>query len=416
MKRFENENRVSAEQQRWLTFGAVLMYSNFESSRTFTMINQRHGIESLKRGFENSWGISNGNEALLMLNKLSIANVHSADARKFFERHIKPIIDDEEKFKELAKEDEAINDYYKARNDLIYKHYTNDEISAISRFEAWDLGRVVFIARSSVCLGYLDENEVWPYIKKAADKASEIYSSWKEYLAAYYLGRAVAYGYNDSPITAIDYLLSNKNSPYNESIFSVKPDSKNGYKKIKKLVSSLLTEEQFWEIIEKSNKGNDLKAELSKLSKEEIFGYKYWWDYFHMESYNQALWAVAYTVLGGCSDDGFDYFRYWLVTRGKDVYKKAIQDADSLCNEFEDVADGEYPEWEEIAYAPMEVFEEKWDKDFYDAEDEAQESIEFIDTPRPQLIFEWNEGDEASIKAVCPKTFKKWWGNDKFLT
>ena len=180
---------------------------------------------------------------------------------------------------------------------------------------------------------------------------------------------------------------------------------------MKKLVSSLLSEERFWEIINKSNKGERLKEELSKLSEEEIFGYKYWWDYFHAESYNQALWAVAYTVMGGCSDDGFDYFRYWLVTRGREVYKEALQEADSLCDEFDDT---DYPEFEESCYVPNEVFEEKWGKDFYDAEDKAQEVIEFIDTPRPQIVFQWQEDDEASIRAVCPKTFEKWWDNDKF--
>ena len=50
---------------------------------------------------------------------------------------------------------------------------------------------------------------------------------------------------------------------------------------MKKLVSSLLTEELFWEIIEKSNKGRDLKTGLCGLSEEELFGYKYWWDYFY---------------------------------------------------------------------------------------------------------------------------------------
>jgi len=65
---------------------------------------------------------------------------------------------------------------------------------------------------------------------------------------------------------------------------------------LKKLVSAIMTEEQFWEIIENSNKGDYLKNELSKLSKEEVFGYSYWWDYFDAESYNQALWAVAYTI------------------------------------------------------------------------------------------------------------------------
>jgi len=183
---------------------------------------------------------------------------------------------------------------------------------------------------------------------------------------------------------------------------------------MKKLASTLLTEDRFWEIIDSSEKGKNLENELTKLSEDEIFGYTYWWNYFHRQSYNQALWAVAYVVLGGCGDDGFDYFRFWLVTRGKIVYKNAIEDADSLCEEFELLTEDEYPEWEEVSYIPMRVFKKKFNKDFYDAEWDNRDSIEYGDESRPEITFEWDEGDEDSIKKVCPKTFDKWWGNDKF--
>lgn len=33
---------------------------------------------------------------------------------------------------------------------------------------------------------------------------------------------------------------------------------------------------------------------------------------------------------GGCSDDGFEYFRAWLISRGKKVYEKAMADPDTL--------------------------------------------------------------------------------------
>jgi hypothetical protein len=178
---------------------------------------------------------------------------------------------------------------------------------------------------------------------------------------------------------------------------------------MKKLASACLTEEQFWDIIENSNKGHELEKELSKLSEDEIFGYWYWWSYFNNKSYNQELWAVAYTVLGGCSDDGFDYFRFWLLSRGKSVYFEALRDADTLCDEFDKLADDEYPEWEDIDYVPKQVFEKKFKKDFYEAEDNYD-----FDLIRPQIELEWDEDDEESIRDICPKTFDKWWDNDRF--
>jgi len=176
---------------------------------------------------------------------------------------------------------------------------------------------------------------------------------------------------------------------------------------MKKIASTLLTEDQFWTIIENSNNGEDLENELFKLSEDEIFGYKYWWSYFHRQSYNQALWAVAYVVLGGCSDDSFDYFRFWLLTRGKAVYMNAIQDADTLCDEF--LKDKEYPAWEEVAYIPIEVLKKKFNKDIYIVE----ANYDFGERSRPEIVFDWDENDEESIRKICPKTFDKWWRNDK---
>ncbi|GAA1585730.1 hypothetical protein GCM10009678_80400 [Actinomadura kijaniata] len=48
------------------------------------------------------------------------------------------------------------------------------------------------------------------------------------------------------------------------------------------------------------------------------------------ESYRGDLWGAAYLINGGASDDGFDYFRGWLVSQGRAVYEAALADPDSL--------------------------------------------------------------------------------------
>ncbi|WP_200305078.1 DUF4240 domain-containing protein [Streptomyces adelaidensis] len=53
------------------------------------------------------------------------------------------------------------------------------------------------------------------------------------------------------------------------------------------------------------------------------------WDLM-AQSYRAPLWAAAYTINGGCSDDGFDYFRGWLILQGRAVFERAVGDADSL--------------------------------------------------------------------------------------
>lgn len=183
---------------------------------------------------------------------------------------------------------------------------------------------------------------------------------------------------------------------------------------MKKDPSKLMTEGRFWSIIEDSNHGRRLKECLAPLSEDELFGYMYWWTHFCNMSYRQDLWAVAYVVLGGCSDDSFDYFRFWLIARGREVFYKALEDADSLCDVFaklEDPEDNDYPEQEELDYAVIEVLEERTDD-----EDYFNVAAERYSMPLRtyDIDFEWDEDDEESIRKVCPRTFDKWWGNDVF--
>ncbi len=46
--------------------------------------------------------------------------------------------------------------------------------------------------------------------------------------------------------------------------------------------------------------------------------------------YRWPLWGAAYMLNGGCGDDGFDYFRGWLVSRGRAVFEAALADPESL--------------------------------------------------------------------------------------
>ncbi|MGW6737468.1 DUF4240 domain-containing protein [Streptomyces sp. NPDC055013] len=53
------------------------------------------------------------------------------------------------------------------------------------------------------------------------------------------------------------------------------------------------------------------------------------WDLM-AESYTTSLWAAAYVINGGCSDDGFDYFPGWLIAQGRDVFERTVADPDAL--------------------------------------------------------------------------------------
>lgn len=73
-----------------------------------------------------------------------------------------------------------------------------------------------------------------------------------------------------------------------------------------------------------------LVVSLVQLSPEEIVGFADVLDALMARSYRNDLWGAAYVINGGCSDDGFDYFRGWLLAQGEQVFEAALRDPDSL--------------------------------------------------------------------------------------
>jgi hypothetical protein len=68
------------------------------------------------------------------------------------------------------------------------------------------------------------------------------------------------------------------------------------------------------------------------------------------------LWAAAYTVGGGCSDDGFLDFRRWLLSRGERVYEAALRDPDTLA-EVVNAGAGDQCQYEGFQYVAREAWE-----------------------------------------------------------
>ena len=99
-----------------------------------------------------------------------------------------------------------------------------------------------------------------------------------------------------------------------------------------------MTRDEFWALIERAREGNrepdevaeQVAAALEALSGEEIYEYLQHEAALMEQSYTWALWGAAYLANGGCSDDGFDYFRGWLLTRGREAFERALRDPDSL--------------------------------------------------------------------------------------
>ena len=73
-------------------------------------------------------------------------------------------------------------------HDYAYRHSFVDEVGDQSIL-AWDMGRLVALARWGVLCGYLEADEVWDWIMPAAQAIHESYSSWEELAEGYLVGR-----------------------------------------------------------------------------------------------------------------------------------------------------------------------------------------------------------------------------------
>ena len=91
--------------------------------------------------------------------------------------------------------------------------------------------------------------------------------------------------------------------------------------------------DRFWEIMQRAAAFDDdpaahvnaLRSELRKLAPEDIKSFEGAFRRYLNQAYTWNLWGAAYVIHGGCSDDGFEYFRRWLVSRGGDVYELAAR-------------------------------------------------------------------------------------------
>ena len=106
-----------------------------------------------------------------------------------------------------------------------------------------------------------------------------------------------------------------------------------------------------------------------------------------IEAYRWDLWAVAYIINGGCSDDGFEYFRGWLIAQGKDYFEAALKNPE---NAAACVAEGGDVECESILYVANQAYKDKTGSEM------APAIVSYPSEPKGQS---W---DEDSVEELYP--------------
>lgn len=172
-----------------------------------------------------------------------------------------------------------------------------------------------------------------------------------------------------------------------------------------------VTDDQFWILIEQSNGSQParpgllqkllgrsqsaqtgesflpkLRGLLTPLPPNEIKDFKVILDRQIDRAYTWDLWAAAYIMMGGCSDDGFEYWRLWLVSQGREVFDGAVANPESLA--ALNLGSPDDMELEALAYVAPEIFEQKTGNDLY-------EELPARSGPSDPVGERWEEDSEA---------------------
>lgn len=166
-------------------------------------------------------------------------------------------------------------------------------------------------------------------------------------------------------------------------------------------------ETEFWSLLNRakaktsncSEQAELLLEILSERSEQDILGFGEAFNKLHAKSYTAELWAAAYIINGGCSDDGFEYFRGWLIAQGEGTYYRALENPENLARVVQRENEGEF-ECEEmlsLAYSAYESQKGKESADFYDI---------LPGVSLPELALDWEEeGDD--LEKMFPILWKK---------
>lgn len=179
-----------------------------------------------------------------------------------------------------------------------------------------------------------------------------------------------------------------------------------------------MNKEQFWKMIESARKksGKDLETmhdllldALLKLPAVEIYRWGQYYAAYHCLSDTEPLYMAA-RVTGNGGDDGFEYFRGWLIAQGRKVYMEALADPDSLARLR--ITPNDLLSFEEMMGLGYEAYADKLNETDEEPEEQPLTDAEMEDL-RVELVFADSTGldsEDACIGQLpkrVPKLCKK---------
>ncbi len=155
---------------------------------------------------------------------------------------------------------------------------------------------------------------------------------------------------------------------------------------------------QFWQLIEETYDDDaefhneNLQAKLVELGAEQVAAFGEIYYEYLTPTYSWELWAVAYIINGGCSDDSFEDFRSMLIRRGREFYTAMMADPETAALRYEiqgEDFDGMFSSCIPYAYEEL-------------TQAELPESK--VDFPAEPTGYDWREEDLSELyPRLCAK-------------
>lgn len=168
----------------------------------------------------------------------------------------------------------------------------------------------------------------------------------------------------------------------------------------------VMDEARFWAVIEQSRAGgagmeaqaSELERILAAMAPAEIAAFDAAFVVERQELYSWELWGAAYVLLGGCSDDCFDYFRAWVVGQGEEYFNAVRADPEALAER--DVALGEeLGDAELLSYIAYDAYVAATGREM-DIDYPDQPGLHGGDEPSGE---KWDEDDWEGLRARYPR-------------
>ena len=171
-----------------------------------------------------------------------------------------------------------------------------------------------------------------------------------------------------------------------------------------------VSNDEFWAIIDRSLVDSDgglddqtehLRRLLGDLPDAALAAFDAAFVAANRRLYSWQNWGAATVMLGGCSDDTFTDFRSWVISRGRQVYERFVDDPDSIVEAGLD-DDEEIGLAEGFSYIASELLAERPDTAISDALPD-RESLEPEDMPAGERFDDRDEALAARYPRLAGK-------------